>query len=98
MSKEQKHFDALVQEAIRVRYAVYQAGGMATKSGIEDVLMHMFGIDRGLGHLVMNHIEQHDLDSFRFWHSEGPEPTLEDYPFISLDGRLRRIKVVGERQ
>ena len=89
-------FDQLILEAIKVRYAVYQAGGMATKSGVEDVLMHRFGVDRHFAHMVMNHLEYYSLDSTREWTGEGEVPTLADYPEIELVGRVPRISVRKE--
>lgn len=84
-------FDELVQAAIRIRHAVYQAGGMATKSGVGDVLIHRYGVDSTLAHEVMNHIEYHDLDSLRWWRGEGDAPTLAEYPEIALVGPNKRI-------
>jgi hypothetical protein len=84
-------FNELVQAAIRIRYAVYQAGGMATKSGVEDVLMHRYAVERDIAHDVMNHIEYHDLDSLRCWRGEGDAPTLAEYPEIALVGPNKRI-------
>ena len=84
-------FDELVQAAIRIRYAVYQAGGMATKSGVEDVLMHRYGAERDIAHEVMNHIEYYNLDSLRWWRGEGDAPTMADYPEIVLVGTNKRI-------
>jgi hypothetical protein len=91
-------FDELVQAAIRIRYAVYQAGGMATKSGVEDVLMRRYGVERDIAHEAMNHIEYFGLDSLRRWRGSGDVPALADYPEIVLVGPNKRIfiaEVVG---
>ncbi|MBE2198102.1 MAG: hypothetical protein IAE79_05790 [Anaerolinea sp.] len=91
-------FETLVQEACRIRYAVYKAGGMATKSGVEDALMYFHGIERDMAHDVMNHIEYNALDSFREWRGTGDEPKLSDYPEIALIGRTREIGIRGKWQ
>jgi hypothetical protein len=49
-----------------VQANIIDAGGMANKSRVEDVLMPLFGIDRGTAHDVMNTIEYHNLKPIRF--------------------------------
>ena len=75
-----------ILEAIRIRYLIVRAGGMATKSGVEDVLIAK-GIvqDRHAGHEIMNDIEFYRLDVWpgRPWPSHyGQEPDIADYPEI----------------
>lgn len=88
-------FQELIQAAIHFRYAVYHANGMATKSGVEDLLIYRYGISRDLGHAVMNHIEFNQLDSVvrNGWRGDTPEPTMSDYPEVRLVGRLRKVSV-----
>jgi hypothetical protein len=92
---EQQLFDAMLPVAFRCRHAVYQAGGMATKSGVEDVLIHRFGCDRIVPHMVMNHIEYNGLDNLRDWRGEGEPPTLAEFPEVILSGRLGSIEVIA---
>lgn len=91
-------FQELISAAIRFRYAVYHANGMATKSGVEDWLIYHYGISRDLGHEVMNRIEANQLDSvvWNGWRGDDPEPTMADYPEVVLVGKLRKVSIVNE--
>ena len=77
-------FEKLVAEAIDIRYAIVNAGGMATKSAVEDVLIARHSIDRYDAHVVTNHIEFNDLDRFplRRRFEDGEAPTINDFPEI----------------
>lgn len=50
-----------VDEALDIRRTIIAAGGMATKTAVEDVLMERHGMERGDAHSIMNHIEAHNL-------------------------------------
>lgn len=54
-------FLTVVQDALVIRRRIVAAGGMATKTVVEDELMPKHGIDRRAAHDVMNHIEYHNL-------------------------------------
>ena len=47
----------IVREAITIRNDIMQAGEMATKTRVENVLMERHGMDRYDAHNIMNHIE-----------------------------------------
>lgn len=58
---EYKIWLSMVDTAVAIRNRIYFAGGMATKTIIEDELMPMFGIDRGAAHDITNYVEYHNL-------------------------------------
>lgn len=51
----------MIQDALIIRRRIMESGKMATKTIVEDELIPMHNIDRGLAHSVMNHIEYHNL-------------------------------------
>lgn len=51
----------MVEQAREIQGRIITAGGMATKSSVEDELMPLYGIDRGTAHDIMNHIEYHNM-------------------------------------
>lgn len=65
LDQEYQEWLKMVAAAIAIRERIVSAGGMATKSKVEDELMPMFGIDRGDAHTIMNHIEYHNLGARR---------------------------------
>lgn len=75
-----------ILEAIRIRYLIVRAGGMANKSNVEDVMILRGTVpDRCAGHDIMNTIEHEGLDILpgRPWPADyGDEPALADYPEI----------------
>jgi len=58
---EYAHWLHMVDVALDIQKRIVEAGGMATKSIVEDELMLMFGIDRYVAHNITNHIEYHNL-------------------------------------
>lgn len=50
-----------IDAALTARRQIIAAGGMASKSAVEDVIMPMFGIDRCEAHEIMNEIEYKNL-------------------------------------
>lgn len=81
-------FNELIMEAIDIRFLIVKAGGMATKSIVENVLMLRHQIERLDAHDIMNHIEncRVDQDYFRgsIWQAKHKnEPAASDYPEIS---------------
>lgn len=81
-------FEAITQDAIRLSAAVVRAGGMATKSFVEDWLMaHHDGLSKVDARHITNQIEFNRLE----W--TGPA-ALADYPDVELTGRIGRA-VVG---
>jgi hypothetical protein len=92
---------ALVEDALKIQKVIYDHGGMATKSIVEDVLIGKHeGVDRHQAHAIMNGIEQED----RRWTKEvslaeyAPYMTgieirwsrgnpLEDLPLYTKDGK-----------
>lgn len=81
-------------EAIRIRYLIVRAGGMATKTAVEDVLIMRRTVpDRSTGHQIMNDIEYHRLDVMpgRPWPEQryGAEPDPADYPEICKVDSIR---------
>ena len=78
-------FEMLVNEARDIRFVIVKAGGMATKSAVEDVLMLRHSeIGRSEAHEVTNYIEQNNIDAFpmRRRFEMDIEPTIEDFPEI----------------
>lgn len=51
-------YENLYREAIGIRWIMYKAGAMPTKSDVENILMERHGIDRYWPHMVMNMMEQ----------------------------------------
>lgn len=81
-------FEVITQDALRLSAAVVRAGGMATKSFIEDWLQaHNDGISKVDARWITNQIEFNRLE----W--TGPAD-LADYPDVELTGRICRA-VVG---
>jgi hypothetical protein len=84
--------------ALDVQFLIIKAGGMATKSRVEDYLMAHFGIDRYPAHQIMNDIEFRNLCPFIFsngvfWNQADmlrPEPTLEMYPTLEDGGWMQK--------
>jgi hypothetical protein len=79
-------FEALVHEAVEIKYVIYKAGGMATKTAVEDVLMlRHSGLDRYEAHDVLNRVEFLNLKIRKPYACEAntERPTLADYPEIS---------------
>ena len=65
LDQEYQEWLGMVAAAVAIRDRIVAAGGMATKSRVEDELMPMFGIDRSDAHSIMNHIEFHNLGARR---------------------------------
>jgi len=51
----------LLERAVAIRRRIIEAGGMATKTAVEDELMPEFAIDRYTAHQVLNTIERENL-------------------------------------
>lgn len=58
-------FAAIVLKAREIQGAIVAAGGMATKSKVEDELMPLYNLTRGAAHQVLNFIEAHNLYPIR---------------------------------
>lgn len=87
---ETEFFNALIEQAVRVRDVVVFAGGMATKSFMEDFLMLKFpGLSRYDAHTVTNHIEYENKKS-----SYSNNPTIQEYPEVMLQGKKLKKAVV----
>lgn len=75
----------LMREATEIQYVILVAGGMATKTTVEDVLMLRHpGLDRYNAHNILNDVEFYNLKIRKPYAGEAnPErPTLDDYPEI----------------
>lgn len=57
----QIEYHEILQAALIIRRNIVLARGMATKSIVEDTIMPIFGIDRGIAHDIMNEIEFKNL-------------------------------------
>jgi hypothetical protein len=78
-------FEALVHEAVEIKYVIFEAGGMATKTAVEDVLMLRHpGLGRHEAHDVLNRAEFLNLKIRKPYACEAnaDRPTLDDYPEI----------------
>ncbi len=75
----------IYEEARDIRYVIHLAGGMATKTAVEDVLLARHAtLNRADAHAIMNWIEFNDIDRFvHKRHFEGAPPTIADYPEIN---------------
>ena len=51
----------ILQRAAAIRRRIVEAGGMATKTAVEDELMPEFGVDRYTAHHALNTIERENL-------------------------------------
>ena len=51
----------ILQRAAAIRRRIVEAGGMATKTVVEDELMPEFAIDRYTAHQALNTIERENL-------------------------------------
>jgi hypothetical protein len=58
---EYQQWLGMVAAAVKIRNRIVAAGEMANKTRVEDEIMPMFGIDRYDAHMIMNHIEHHNL-------------------------------------
>lgn len=61
LDEELRAWLQLVDEALAIRRAIVAAGGMATKTAVENELMQRHGMSRSDAHSIMNHIEAHNL-------------------------------------
>jgi len=70
---------SLLIDAVRVTYAIVKAGGMASKSIVEDVLMLKHGVGRDLAHDLTNLIESINMSYKGIWDHEDPNETPTKY-------------------
>lgn len=64
---------AYIEYALAARAAIVAAGGMATKTIIEDLLTRKYQIRREMGHELMNFIEYYNVKH------QGDPPEIEEY-------------------
>lgn len=70
----QLRWERLRNDALAIRQIIFEHGGMANKSAVEDVMMRKHpGLDRSEAHDILNHIEYHNMIAGGL-----PEP-LEDW-------------------
>lgn len=75
----------LLDEINDIRYLIVKAGGMATKSRVEEVLMARYKFDRSDAHSLVNCAEAANARDFMIgrngatWQAKRPEPKLENW-------------------
>lgn len=76
----------LLDEVNDIRYLIIKAGGMATKTRVEGVLMVRYRCDRSDAHSLVNYAESANKRDFMVsskgatWQAKRPEPRAEDWP------------------
>lgn len=58
---DEVEYQSIVMEARREVGRIVTAGGMATKTKVENYLMPKYNITRYVAHEIMNYIEYHNL-------------------------------------
>lgn len=80
---DQTYFKILA-ETSEIQYLIVAAGGIATKTAVENILMKRYDLDRGDAHTFTNQAES--LQDFMVysgkvrWLAKRPVPKIEDYP------------------
>jgi hypothetical protein len=89
MSDEQ--YKIILTEVPEIQFLIIQAGDMATKTVVEDILMTRYDLSRGDAHTFTNLAES--LSDFRVgqrlgvrWTAKRPEPTTDKFPELNLIG------------
>ena len=58
-------YQRLINESVKIKSFIYQNGGNACKSYVEDVLMNCHpGLTRYTAHDIQNHIEYHNIGGY----------------------------------
>lgn len=82
MSDEQ--YQKILSQVPEIQFLLIQAGKMATKSRVENVLMAKYGLDRSDAHTFTNMSEQYNCRDFYLnpltWVADRPRPRIEDWP------------------
>jgi hypothetical protein len=84
-----KQFGEIIQATEDIQYLIIKAGGMATKSRVENVLMERYDLDRSDAHEFTNRVESYNRRTWRsqwggvVWVAGRDEPVLEDYPELT---------------
>lgn len=83
-----QQYQEILAQINDIRYLIVKAGGMATKTRTEEVLMTRYGLDRGDAHTFVNLSESSGSYDFTIgrdvvrWTAVRPEPKLADWPEI----------------
>lgn len=79
----------LLEETADIQYLIVNAGGMATKTAVENILMRQYpGLSRSDAHTILNNVECQKR-SFIIgregckWLAARPEPKITDYPVFN---------------
>ena len=79
----------ILDHAFNVRYLIFENGGMATKSAVEDVLMNIYPfLPRDSAHSLMNYIESNNQSCISQVARRERLPTLEEYAPYMTDVRI----------
>lgn len=79
-------YEAILSEVSEIQFLIIKAGGMATKTKVENVLMTRYGFDRCDARTFTNSAESRNVRAWEMlarglaWRGVGPEPTIEKYP------------------
>lgn len=77
----------ILDDVPKLQFLIVQAGGMATKSLVEDMLMLRHNIDRYTAHEYTNENERLNVQYFRIGNGirwiKGDAPALKDYPEVN---------------
>lgn len=85
-------FQEIVQATEEIQFLIVKAGGMATKSKVEDALMKRYQFARSDAHSFTNFVEGNFsrrscawqiLQRGATWQAKRNEPQASDYPEIS---------------
>ena len=74
----------ILDEVPEIQYLIVAAGGMATKTAVEEILMIRHNLDRSDAHTFVNLAESRRDFMIRsgkvVWQAKRPQPTIEKYP------------------
>jgi len=77
-------FSRLMDEVCEIQFLIVQAGGIATKTAVENIMMRRHQLDRGDAHSLTNYAESRQdfmVNNGRVeWLAARPKPTITNYP------------------
>lgn len=82
-------YSRLMDEVNDIRYLLVKSGKMATKTGVEDVLITRYLCTRDSAHELLNLNESANIRGFMIdskgvhWRANRPEPKAEDWPELT---------------
>lgn len=79
----------ILDETIEIQYLIIAAGGIATKTAVENILMRRHSLNRSDAHSFTNYAESRQDFMVRSgkvqWLAKRPQPTIEDWPEMAQE-------------